>query len=41
MFKKKEDKGGYIQLLFPITKPHDWLERGVEVGNRKIGLICD
>ncbi len=28
MLMSREDKGGPIQLLFPITKPHYWLERG-------------
>jgi hypothetical protein len=28
MLRRREDRGGPIQLLFPVTKPHDWLESG-------------
>jgi hypothetical protein len=33
--EEKEDKGGPIQLLSPIAKSHDWLERGSRSGKRK------
>jgi hypothetical protein len=41
MMKRREDIGGPIQLLFPIAKPFDWLERGVEASKRKIGLMLE
>jgi hypothetical protein len=28
MLRRREDKGGPGQLLFPIAKPQDWLEKG-------------
>jgi hypothetical protein len=33
--EERENKGGSIQLLFPIAKPHDSLERGVEAGKKE------
>jgi hypothetical protein len=39
MMRRREDKGCPIQLLLPIIKPHDWLERGSSSGKRNIGLI--
>jgi hypothetical protein len=35
VMRRREDKGGPIQLPFPIAKPHDWFERGVEVGKKE------
>jgi hypothetical protein len=35
MLRRREDKGGPIQLLFPIAKPHDWLERGSRSGRKR------
>jgi hypothetical protein len=28
MLRRREDKGEPIQILFPVIKPHDWLEMG-------------
>jgi hypothetical protein len=34
MLRRREDKGGPIQLLFLVAKPHDWLERRSRSGNK-------
>ncbi len=38
MLRRREDKGGPIQLLFPVAKPHDLLERESRSGKKDIGL---
>ncbi len=35
MLRRREDKGGPVEPLFPTAKPHDWLERGSRGGKRK------
>jgi hypothetical protein len=33
--RRREDKVGPIQLLFPVTKPSEWLERGSRSKRKK------
>jgi hypothetical protein len=35
MLRRREGKGGPIQSLFLIAKPHDWLERGSRSENKR------
>jgi hypothetical protein len=42
MLRRREDKGGPIQLLFFVAKPLDWLERGSRSRKKmNIGLLLE
>jgi hypothetical protein len=41
MLRRREDKERPIQLLFPIAKHHDWLERGSRSGQKGIHTILE